>query len=113
MRLKSEIWVGALLRRCAVEGLYGAVLKSGAPEAGAVFVLVNHLDGTFHFFGPAPGSSLDEEGERRWIEELPFPCGQQAIDEVLARRRKFDPDIWIVEIEDRHGTAGLKAAAPD
>jgi hypothetical protein len=109
MRLKSEIWVGALLRRCASQGLFGAVVKKGAPEAGAIYVLVNHLDGAFHFFGPAPGASIDEEGERRWIEELPFPCTQQAIDAVLGRRMKSDPDIWIVEIEDRKGTAGLVA----
>ena len=53
MRLKSGIWVSAFLRRCMVEGLYGAVIRKGAEEAGAVYVIVNHLDGTQHFFGPA------------------------------------------------------------
>ncbi len=46
--------MSAFLRRTMVEGLYGAVLHKGAEEAGAVFVLVNHLDGTCHLFGPAP-----------------------------------------------------------
>jgi hypothetical protein len=108
MRLKSEIWVSAFLRRWQSEGHYGAVIRKGAPEAGAVFVIVNHLDGTFHLFGPAPGPAYDEEGERRWYEELPFPATQEAIDQLLAKRRAGDPDIWIVEIEDRTGTAGLQ-----
>ena len=110
MRLKSEIWVHALLRRCQAQGMYGAVLLKGAAEAGAVYVIVNHLDGTHHFFGPAPGPTYDGEGERRWSEELPYPAAQVDIDRMIARRRKSDPDIWVVEIEDRKGTAGLAAA---
>jgi len=98
------------LRSAAAHGRYGAVIRKGAPEAGAVYVIVNHLDGTFHVFGPAPGPAYDEQGERRWIEELPFPATQDQIDQLLTKRRSFDPDIWIVEIEDRTGTAGLRAA---
>ena len=93
-----------------VEGLYGAVIRKGAEEAGAVYVIVNHLDGTFHLFGPAPGPSHDGEGERRWIEELGFPATMEQIDALLERKRRYDPDIWVVEIEDRKGTAGLVAA---
>ena len=110
MRLKSDIWVGAFLRRWQAQGHFGAVIRKGATEAGAIYVIVNHLDGTFHFFGPAPGPAYDEQGERRWFEELAFPVSQEAIDRVLARRTIADPDIWIVEIEDRAGTAGLAAA---
>lgn len=107
MRLKSEIWVSAFLRRWQVQGYFGAVIRKGAAEAGAVYVIVNHLDGTFHLFGPAPGPAYDDDGERRWYEELAFPASQEAIDRLLAKRAKADPDIWIVEIEDRKGTAGL------
>lgn len=94
-----------------VEGLYGAVVAKGAEEAGAVYVIVNHLDGTCHLFGPAPGPSHDEEGERRWIEELKSPAVLAEITPLLERKRRFDPDIWVVEIEDRRGTAGLSATA--
>ena len=110
MRLKSEIWVSAFLRRWQAEGCYGAVIRKGAAEAGAVYVIVNHLDGTLHLFGPAPGPGLDESGDRRWAEEIPYPANQQAIDTLLARRTASDPDIWVIEIEDRSGTAGLEAS---
>jgi hypothetical protein len=112
MRLKSEIWVKAFLRAQQVAGRYGAVLRKGADEAGAVYVVVNHLDGTLHVFGPAPGASIDAQGERRWRIELSPPAGEAEVSAFLARRTAFDPDVWIVEVEDRTGTAGL-AAAPD
>jgi hypothetical protein len=94
-----------------VEDHYGAVIRKGAEEAGAVYVIVNHLDGTCHFFGPAPGPSYDENGERRWIEELKFPARMEDIDAVLEKKRRFDPDIWVIEVEDRKGTAGLAETA--
>lgn len=111
MRLKSEIWVSAFLRRCQTQGIYGAVVRKGALEAGAIYVIVDHRDGTLHLFGPAPGPAYDETGERRWIEEIAFPVPSDAVAKLLARRQAADPDIWIVEVEDRHGTAGLVATA--
>lgn len=90
-----------------VEGIYGAVVRKGAEEAGAVHVIVDHLDGTCHLFSPAPGASYDEEGERRWMIEARPPQGTGDAMALLERRIRFDPDIWIVEVEDRKGTAGL------
>lgn len=110
MRLKSAIWVSAFLRRAMVEGLFGAVVRKGAEEAGAVYVIVNHLDGTCHLFGPSPGASHDEEGERRWVIEITPPQTPEDAMALLERRIRFDPDIWIVEVEDRKGTAGLAQA---
>jgi hypothetical protein len=110
MRLKSEIWVQAFMRRCAAEGKYCTVVARGAAEAGAVFVIVNRLDGRFHLFGPAPGPAFDEQGDRRFVDELPFPSQESEVMALLERRRKFDSDIWIVEVEDRDGAAGIETA---
>jgi hypothetical protein len=60
MRLKSSIWVAAYLRRCQTEGIFGAVRKRGAEEAGAVFVKVATLDGNATLYGPAPQTVYDE-----------------------------------------------------
>lgn len=110
MRLKSAIWVSALLRQGQINGNYGAVISSGAEEAGAVYVVINHLDGTYDLLGPAPGSAYDEEGERRFIKEIATPADWQSVSTIIDRRRKFDSDIWVVEIEDRTGMAGLNVA---
>ena len=107
MRLKSAIWVSAFLRRCMVEGHYGAVVRKGAEEAGVVHVIVNHLDGTCHLLGPAPGEAYDALGDRRWIAEVAPPQTPDDAAALLARRLRFDPDLWIVEVEDRKGLAGL------
>jgi hypothetical protein len=93
-----------------VNGIFGAVVRKGAPEAGAVYVVVSHPDGTCHLFGPAPGPAYDDEGERRWSEELKPPSTSADVDTFLERRRRFDPDVWVVEVEDRSGTAGLVPA---
>ena len=66
MRLKSGIWVSAYLRRCNVEGVFAAVRRRGAEEAGAIFIKISRLDGTAILYGPAPQSAFDEAhpGER-------------------------------------------------
>jgi hypothetical protein len=98
------------MRRCNVEGKYCTVAAKGAAEAGAVFIIVNRLDGRFQLFGPAPGPAFDEKGERRFVEELPFPASEADVTALLARRKKFDSDLWVVEVEDRDGTTGVTAA---
>ncbi|MGH6673445.1 MAG: DUF1491 family protein [Xanthobacteraceae bacterium] len=105
MRLKSALWVAAYLRRCQVEGMYGVVRRRGAEEAGAIFVRISRLDGTSDLFGPAPQSAFDAvSGERGFSSSLAEqPAPDAAIETYLAREIKFDPDIWIVEIEDRTG----------
>jgi hypothetical protein len=107
MRLKAEIWVHAFLRRSFGQGLYGAVLRKGAPEAGVIYIVINRLDGTVRVLGPPPGSAIDETGERLWTEVVPPVTSEVEVAPFIARLAKFDPDIWVVEVEDRGGTAGL------
>ncbi len=110
-RLKSEIWVHAFLRRLAVEGKNGAVLAKGNAEAGAIHVIVNHLDGTHDLFAPPPGPATDEEGERHFEKINAAPMSWPEARDWIERRRRSDSDIWVVEAEDRNGMAGLKIAA--
>ncbi len=112
LRLKTQIWIQAYLRRCMAEGLYGAVVHKGNEEAGAVYVTVNRLDGTGHLFAPAPGPAYDENGDRRFHLASPDPEPVAAIEAKVKRRLSEDPDMWIVEVEDRKGQ-GLLAAAKD
>jgi hypothetical protein len=107
LRLKSAIWISAFLRQREIGGNYGAVIKKGADEAGAVYVVVNHLDGTYDLLGPAPGSAYNEEGERRFVKEIAAPAEWPSVSAVIDRRRKADSDIWVIEIEDRSGLGGL------
>ena len=84
------------------------MINRGADEAGAVFVAVNHLDGTYDLLAPPAGPSHGEDGGRLFRRAFPQPVTWPEINELIARQRKFDPDIWLVEIEDRTGLAGIK-----
>ena len=106
MRLKSAIWVSAYLRRCAAEGAYAVVRRRGAEEAGAVFVRIDRLDGTSDLFGPAPQTAFDEAHpvDRAFAQSLKQrPASNEDVESYLARQLRFDPDLWIVEVEDRAG----------
>lgn len=107
MRLKSAIWVSAYLRRCNVEGAFAVVRRHGADEAGAIFIKVSRLDGSAVLYGPAPQAVFDDDqpAERLFTAVLggDAPVPEADIEARLAREFKFDPDLWIVEVEDRAG----------
>jgi hypothetical protein len=112
MRLRADIWVAAYLRRCAVEGAPAVLRRRGAAEAGAIFVKVDRLDGRAALYAPAPQSALAERGaERLWSrahkDEWIAPAEVEA---RLTREIAFDPDLWIVEVEDREGRSWLDLA---
>lgn len=99
MRVTSELWAAALVRRVFGEGGFGAVVRRGASEAGAVFVIVRDRAGKPRLFGPAPQSDYDSaKPEERRMAALPAET-EEAIESRLAREQRFDPDIWVVEIE--------------
>lgn len=107
LRLKTAIWVQAFLRRCEVNGQFGSVLQKGAEEAGALYVVINHLDGGHDLLAPAPGAAYDDAGERRFIRDFPAPVPWSEIAARMERRKRSDPDLWLIEVEDRTGLAGL------
>jgi hypothetical protein len=105
MRLKSAIWVAAYLRRCQTEGIFGAVRRRGAEEAGAVFVKLALLDGRAWLFTPAPQSVYDDSHpvDRVFAPTSPEAIAEPVVEERIAKEIRFDPDAWIVEIEDKAG----------
>ena len=107
MRLKSGIWASAYLRRCNIEGAFAAVRRRGADEAGAVFIKLNRLDGTGILYGPAPQSAFDDARPADRLFTIVLgrdgPVADAELETRLTREIKFDPDIWIVEVEDRAG----------
>ena len=112
MRLKSAIWVAAYLRRCQTAGVFGAVRRRGAEEAGAVFVKVATLDGNAMLYVPAPQTVYDDSRpiERIFTPMAPQPVPETSVEERLVREIKFDPDAWVVETEDRAGRHFLDLA---
>lgn len=99
-RLKSEFWVKAHVRRCLSMGITATVARLGNPDAGDILIKLNHLNGTFEVFARATSGT----GERIWLRGTgKAPVDEPTADAYLQRKLQRDPDLWIIEIEDRAG----------
>jgi hypothetical protein len=99
-RLKTTIWVQALIRRAQLNGASAFVARKGEPDAGAVIVKVALLNGTARVWSSSYGS----EGQRRWLRATGVELVSDADAEAyVARARSRDSDLWVIEIEDREG----------
>ena len=97
MRLTTEFWVHAYLRRLSLNDIPAFVTAKGDVTAGAVLVKQAPLDGTATLFQ----RSYDLDGSRVWVTLAEGE--ERGVDEAVARQRSFDPDLWVIEVEDRAG----------
>lgn len=108
MRLRSDIWVKAYLRTCLVQGAHAVVVRHGDDDAGAIYIKIARLDGTACIFGPAPAGLDGAAGERSWVLlTRNAQALEREVDQLLMREAEFDPDLWILEVEDRAGRSFL------
>jgi hypothetical protein len=112
-RLRADFWVAAHLRRCAVEGIDAYLRRRGAAEAGAIYIKVDRLDGTASLYGPAPQSLVEDRASDRLFVPVLVDVPPLEIEERLKREARFDPDCWLIELEDRAGRHFLPLAAED
>lgn len=100
MRVTTDLFVSALVRRAFSAGAYAAIVKRGATEAGAVFVICRGRDGLSRLLGPASQADYDEaRPSERGFTEMIAGAEEQEIETRLDKERRFDPDLWIVELE--------------
>ncbi|MBN8920187.1 MAG: DUF1491 family protein [Rhizobiales bacterium] len=115
MRLKSDLWVAAYMRRCHIAGSFAGLRRRGAAEAGAIFIKITRTDGSADLYGPAPQSEFDDArpGDRAFVRlGKERPTSEEAVEKMLARQVDFDPDLWIVEVEDPQGRNFLDQVVP-
>lgn len=97
-RLASGIWVAAYLTRLRLSDIAHYVTARGDETAGAVVVKLATMDGQARAFQ----RSFDLQTERRvWMVLASGP--EPEVDALLKRQRARDPDLWIIEVEDRQG----------
>ena len=100
MRLKAGIFVAALTRRLFAEGNMAAIERRGSEEAGAIFIRIRHRDGSESLAAPAPQTAFGvDHPQGRLFELRKTRVAEAEISELIARECRFDPDIWVVEIE--------------
>ncbi|MGY5779523.1 DUF1491 family protein [Rhizobium sp. LEGMi135b] len=100
MRLRSDIFVSALVRRLFGRGDFAAVERKGEEQAGAIFIRQRFRDGSETLYAPAPQSLFDEDESGARLFEIRIARKEpQEVRETLDRELKFDPDLWVVELE--------------
>jgi hypothetical protein len=96
-RLTTEFWVQAYLTRLRGADIPAFLTSRGDATAGAVLVKLNSLDGAARAFARSYGP----DGERVWT--VLAEGEERDVDASIARQRGFDPDLWVIEVEDRAG----------
>jgi hypothetical protein len=99
-RLRSEIWIMAHVRRCVADGIPVTVVRKGEAERGTLILKLNQLDRDVRVLSQA----RDVDGRLGWLVAFDGAAVSEAdADAYIARAIKRDPDLWVVEIEDREG----------
>jgi hypothetical protein len=97
-RLTSDFWVRAYLARLRLAAIPAYVTARGDATAGAVLVKLATLDGRARAFQ----RSFDlRTGARSWV--VLADGAEPEVDTAIGRQRRFDPDLWVIEVEDRAG----------
>lgn len=96
-RVTSEFWVSAYKKLLEAQAIPIFVVQRGNAKSGAIVVRVSNLQGMSKIFI----QSYDLEGDRRWIE---LAMGKDSdMEKVVVRQKQIDSDLWVLEVETRHG----------
>ena len=98
MRLTADIWVSAYLTRLRLQDIPAFVVARGDGTAGAVLIKLNTLDGQAVCYQ----RSFDlKTGARTWV--VLTEGDERSVDMSITKQRGFDPDLWVIEVEDKQG----------
>jgi len=100
-RLTSQVLVSSLIRRAEAAGGFGAVLARGDATAGAILLILAER-------GRRTGlleRLLQPDGRYAWQQSGPAAADEAESEAWLARRRRTDPDLWLVELDVADGDA--------
>lgn len=97
-RLTARFWIDAYLTRLRVQDIPAFIVAHGDDTAGSVLVKVNHLNGHAELFQRSYDLMTDTQS---WT--VLAQGGDAEVDENVQRQQEFDPDLWVVEVEDRQG----------
>ena len=112
MRLRTDFWAGVLRRRAEAAGAYVSIARRGAEEAGAVFLVVRSGAGAVDLYGPAPQSVFtDAQPSERLFFRLAEAVSEEQARRLIEREVRFDPDLWVIDIDDRDRRSFVDIAA--
>lgn len=95
-RLSSEFFVSALLKKANQQGGFGAVIRKGDRISGSILIICVEKGENPRLLEKMPSLDGPSTWQKIWPQDIDK---QQNLDEYLARRNKFDPDIWLIELD--------------
>lgn len=108
-RVTSELFVGALIRNARAGGGFAYVARRGDAQAGAIFVAfyAGHGNG-YELYQATPPALNDDDTFRdtRRFHHARTLSDDAELSAMIASEARFDPDFWLIEIENWHGAAG-------
>jgi hypothetical protein len=95
-RLPAKLEVSGLVRRIQAEGGFAAILHKGDAEGGALLLVVSSRGRYFACLERI----LSLDGVYEWRSSGPAESsGSDDLRAFLAKRTRFDPDLWIIELD--------------
>lgn len=97
-RLTARFWIDAYLTRLRGQDIPAFIVSHGDDTAGSILVKLNRLDGQATVYQRSYNLMDDT---RTWaiLEQ-----GTEAdVDASITRQQGYDPDVWVIEVEDRQG----------
>ncbi|HEX8481669.1 MAG TPA: DUF1491 family protein [Allosphingosinicella sp.] len=95
-RIAASVLASGLIRKAEGEGGFAAVLAKGDPTAGSILVILLEKGRNPRLFErllkPGGRYAWEESGSQH-IENTPD------VPALVARRRRFDPDLWVLELD--------------
>ena len=100
LRVTTELWVSAVVRRAFADGGFAAVERRGAAEAGAIMIVRRDRSGQVRLYLPAPQIGYDEaRPSERLFVEIAAISNDLDVTGRIEREVRFDSDLWVVELE--------------
>ena len=95
-RLPAQLEATGLIRRAEAEGGFGAIVKRGDPDRGALVLLIGSRG---HHHGCLE-RALSSDGTYRWQQVGP-PAGSdpQTLADWSQKRVRFDEDLWLIDLD--------------
>jgi hypothetical protein len=95
-RLPTHVEVAGILRRISQSGDFATVMRKGDAERGSLLIFVTSRGRHVAILERV----LGVDGEYRWqTAKTPDSNSSVEIRDFLARRARFDEDLWAIELD--------------
>lgn len=97
-RLPVHLWIDAHLKPLNDQGIFYYIQQRGERNTGTILLKISRLDGICLLLV----QQRDLDGKLGWMNALRKEHVEEAdADQYIQRAISRDPDLWVIEIEDR------------